>query len=162
MCRMCRTHGWPPPAPRDFRVPLFAARQGHQNHHGKRQNNKYSQHPQSSGALSDIKRPSCPRNSLGHQPPGVLFAEIKAERPVVWIVPLRLVDLLSIHALCVRGLHPDRPVEVAILQRFEQVVFADVFRVGHVGDRARHLEHTIMRARAEMKIVHRMLQQFMA
>ena len=58
-------------------------------------------------------------------------------------------------------LHPDGPVETAILQRLEEVVFGDALGLRQVSNRPSHLEDSVMGARTKMQVLHGVLEQGM-
>jgi hypothetical protein len=59
-------------------------------------------------------------------------------------------------------LHPNGPVQAAVLQRFEQVVLSDILCFRQIRDGPRHLEDPVVSAGAEMQVLHGMLEQCMA
>ena len=55
---------------------------------------------------------------------------------------------------------PQLPIQRAELDGFGDVVADDFFGLGQVGDGARHLEHAVVSARAEVQVAHGEFEQF--
>ena len=67
-------------------------------------------------------------------------------------------EFVELH--CARGLHPQLPVEGAELDGFGDMIGSDGVGSREIGDGAGHFQNTIISARAEVHVVHRVLEQF--
>lgn len=59
-------------------------------------------------------------------------------------------------------LHPDRTVQAAVLNGFEEMVLPNRLRLGQIGDGPRHLEDPVVGSGTEVEVVHGVLEQGVA